>query len=112
MNHFRHNVGYLLAKHFLDQLQIFISCIGTVDNHENKKAMFPGSCRVFHVWLYFLQFVVFFALFWLFRSFCSLNQDLILILLFMAFKLTYYFYWATFTEVTSLNHFRFSVYIR
>ena len=75
--------------------------VGTVENHENMETVFfvPLTIAVF-----------------LSCAFCtsleflhSLNHELILILLFTAFKLTYYLYYARFAEVTSLNHFRFFI---
>ena len=41
----------------------------------------------------------------------GLNHKRILILLFIALKLTYYCYFSRFAEVVSLNHFQFSAYI-
>src|SRR6218665_2214247 len=42
----------------------------------------------------------------------NLNRKHILILLFTAFKLTYYFYWARFAEVKALNNFWLPLYIK
>jgi len=60
---------------------------GTVENHKTWKPCFS----VFSVFLQLPCFAGFFAPFVLFRSFCSLDHRLNLILPFTAFRPTYYF---------------------